>query len=62
MKGMTNPEHYQGCEESFDDFEFTAIPRTVLVDKKGTIVWTGNPASVNLESKIAELVSEGNEE
>jgi len=59
--GMTNPEHYQGADDAKAAFGVSGIPFCALVDKQGTIVWTGHPGSVDLESKITELASEGNE-
>jgi hypothetical protein len=59
---MTNPEHFIIGEADTNAWGVSGIPFCALVDKLGKIVWTGHPASINLESKITELAGEGQPE
>ena len=56
-KGWTSVEHYQqGDSGAADAWGITGVPHCALVNKEGTIVWRGHPASVDLQAEINKLL------
>ena len=62
--GWTNVDHFwvgqktQGKRPAaVEAFGVTGVPTSFLIDRDGTILWTGNPASVSLEKLIDEALA-----
>ena len=56
-RGWTAVEHYQnGNSGAADNWNITGVPHCALVNKDGTIVWRGHPASVDLQAEINKLL------
>ena len=56
-KKWNKVEHYfKGASKSDELYGVQGIPHVVLIDKKGTIVYVGHPASRKLEEDINKLI------
>lgn len=38
-------------------YAITGVPTCFLIDREGKVVWSGHPASVDVEAKIDELIA-----
>ena len=50
-------EHYQRGGKYFSEWNFRGMPHVAVIDKKGKSVSKGNPATLDVERTIKELVS-----
>ena len=61
QRHWTSMEHYWTTDDSLAKvFGFEITPHCVLVDKTGTIVWQGHPATRRIEEDVSALL-EGEE-
>jgi len=58
-KGWKKVEHFhRGASSATSDYGVSGVPKVVLIDKSGTIVFIGHPAERKLENDINTLLAD----
>ena len=56
-KGWLLPEHlHRGLTEVSLKWGLSSLPHSALINKKGEIIWRGDPESIDLQEYINDLL------